>query len=182
MTSRAFPLSVAGPGLAFLILTSVAACEPWPWPWPDAGAVPMPRPDAGPPGDLGARPIDCARWRTVKEMDGFFLQRCGGDNQVCHATSIFGTSFREPDVYRRLLSTPSITCPGINLADRTDHTRGAIWAKTRDTPTCPAGSNAGKSAGVKMPSKAAPSDSAVPLTAEEHRCLESYLRALTERP
>ena len=188
MTSTAPKRTPVGPALALLTLATVGtACDEWPWPFPptgDGGAPPArdvrppPPVDAG--DELGNRPIDCARWRTVKEMDNFFLQRCGGDTAQCHSTAIFGTSYKDPDVYKRLLNSPSTACPDVNLADRNDHTRGSVWAKTRDVPTCLAGRNAGRSAGTRMPAKKPTDFEERPLTSEEHRCLESYLRALTD--
>lgn len=172
MTSKARERSVRATPLALLLVSVSLACEASGSPGPAD-----PRADAA--SDLrtdvlGERTIDCVRWRTVKEMDAFFRQRCGGEDAACHATNAFGSNFREPNVFARLLTTPSLACPGTNLADGTDHTRGAIWAKTRDRPACAAGSNSGRSAGPRMPS-----DPGVSLTAEEKACLESFLTALT---
>lgn len=147
------------------------------------GTMPAGTGGSGPtPGDVGERMImNCSAYPKVKDMDTFFNMRCGGAEMTCHATEIFGTAYKDPKVYERIVTKASVACPDLMLASKSDHTQGSIWAKTLDMPTCQGGKNMGKSAGTAMPSKKPNEAMVMPLTTDEKTCLENYLKALVEK-
>jgi hypothetical protein len=132
--------------------------------------------DAAPPADnMGARVVNCsnANWKTVKDMDKFFVAKCGTGN-VCHVSAAFG-DYTQPEFYKKLLDKSYVSkfdCTGSPMADMGDTTKGVIWIKVQDNPDC----GGGKSGNGRMPMPPMPA-----LSADEKSCLESYLKVIATK-
>jgi hypothetical protein len=131
--------------------------------------------DAMPPasgGDVGGKPVKCnnADWKTVKDMDKFFLAKCG-TGSACHSTAVFG-DYSKPDFYKKLMDSTYVSkfdCSGTKMADLSDPAKGVIWIKVQDMPDC----GGGKSGNGRMPMPPMPA-----LSSDEKDCLKSYLDVL----
>jgi hypothetical protein len=132
------------------------------------GAMAM---DAYPPGPTAKTAVaDCPAYPTLGDMDKFFQNRCANTG-ACHPSPQLFGDYKSPNVWERVTTMKTIgACGGSFFADPSgDHTKGVIWAKTQEKPTCPNGA----SAGTRMPNPPA-----MALDAAEMKCLENFLKAL----
>lgn len=122
---------------------------------------------------------DCAAWKTIGEMDGFFATRCGV-NSDCHGT---GTPFGDlsgPNLWETITrQTAKVACAGARLADSADWRNSALWTKSQSPPSCPPGAAAAP--GLEMPPQRIYAPTTPPLDSTEMKCLEGFLRALSAR-
>jgi hypothetical protein len=130
--------------------------------------------DAAPPAsnDIGSKTVKCnnADWKTVKDMDKFFLAKCG-TGSACHSSAVFG-DYSKPEFYKKLTDSTYVSkfdCSGSKMADLSDPTKGVIWIKVQDMPDC----GGGKSGNGRMPMPPMPA-----LSSDEKDCLKSYLDVL----
>jgi hypothetical protein len=121
---------------------------------------------------------DCTRWPTLGDMDKFFNNRCAAGTS-CHVTASapLWTDMQTPEVWRRLRDkSPVTSCKSAKLIDPADWRNSVIWAKVQaGTTTCPPGATS--AAGIAMPPQMGFEPKLEPVSAEELKCLEGFLRA-----
>jgi hypothetical protein len=124
---------------------------------------------------------DCPNeFNTVGKMDAFFKMRCGPDGSNCHtpAFAIAWRDFNTADVWMRMAdpATKTAACAGSRIIDNRNWASSLMLAKVKDPVACPPGSTG--AAGLRMPPPGmVPMMN--PLSADELKCLENFVRAAT---
>ncbi len=153
------------------------------------GGMPMGGAGGGPVVDRNTPVKDCTQWKTLGEMDKFFLNRCaaggGTEGAQCHVSSnaAVWSDFTAADVWSRLKDKePKISCKGAKMINSGTWGDSVILAKVKagtGTPMCPPG---GSNPGVGMPPQATFTPKMDLLTADETKCLENFLKAIAGVP
>jgi hypothetical protein len=124
---------------------------------------------------------DCAKWPTLGDMDKFFGMRCAAGTS-CHVTTSapLWTDMQTKDVWQRLKDKKPITsCNAGALINSTNWRDSVLWMKVQPggaMAMCPAGA---MSPGATMPPQAGFEPKLDPVSDEERKCLEGFLRAAT---
>jgi hypothetical protein len=123
---------------------------------------------------------DCPKWPTLGEMDKFFAMRCAA-GMLCHVktSAAIWSDMETKDVWQRLKDKKPISaCNAGTLINSTNWRDSVIWAKVQpgNMPVCPAGA---ASPGVMMPPQMGYEPKLEPVSDEERKCLEGFLRAAT---
>ena len=113
---------------------------------------------------------DCGMYKTLGDMDMFFEMKCGSGGSLCHGAGAPFGDFKGNKLWDRGTTTKTkFACMGTPLIDPMDSSKGAFYAKINGEMRC------GGMMGKMPPTNAMPAQM---ITADEKKCLESYLKTI----
>lgn len=136
-----------------------------------------------PDGPLVYEPkgIICPEYRTLADMDRFFVQRCGV-NVACHTAALPWSDLKTPNVWLRMLDkAPVSVCAEsmMKMIDKVDPEKSLILLKVNADPMMSKCSNPRNELwGDPMPPPLQKQNIPVkspPLTAEERACIRNFV-------
>jgi hypothetical protein len=112
----------------------------------------------------------------------FFPMKCGtGKGSTCHGSGAVWGDFSKPPLHsgttgNKAMLKSSIVCTGEKLVNTSNSAKSVIVLKvSNDGPKCPDGTTEN---GVRMPADEADTTKSKPLSADELKCLTSYVKVV----